>query len=196
MACYARWQPGLGLSYHAARRNPFASARLILHGLWFGEDATNPDLYERRAKWIGRLKDGGAIKNILDATQARFETEPGLTAPRRIVLNVNQSEELYSLTPDALREPFSRLLVAGLNDPRLRVLASLRSDYYGNLQANKPLQRSVRLDVLPFDAEGLKTAIKGPARVLGARSSRKPLPISLCRAPPDRRALCRCWPST
>ncbi len=150
--------------------DPFASLVSSFMGLWFGDDATNPDLYERRTKWIERLKNGGAIKDLLDATQARFETELGLAPPRRIVLNLNQSEELYSLTPDALREPFSRLLVAGLNDPRLRALASLRSDYYGNLQANKPLfERSVRLDVLPFDAEGLKTAIAGPARVLGAR---------------------------
>ena len=73
------------------------------------------------------------------------------------------------MTPEALREPFS-CLRQGLSDQRLRVLASLRSDYYGELQANKALfQRSVPADVLPFDAEGLKTAITGPARVLGAR---------------------------
>jgi TPR repeat protein len=151
--------------------DPFAALVSAFMSLWFGDDVTNPDLYDRRSKWIERLKDGGgSIRDLLDATQARFESELGLFAPRRIVLNINQSEELYSLTPEALRGPFSNLIARGLDDPRLCAVASLRSDYYGYLQANGPLfKRSVRLDVLPFDVDGLKTAFAEPARVLGAR---------------------------
>ena len=150
--------------------DPFTALVSAFLGLWFGDDVTNPDLYDRRNKWIARLKDGGnSIRDLLDATQARFESELGLFAPRRIVLNINQSEELYSLTPEPLRAPFSNLIVRGLDDQRLRVVASLRSDYYGNLQANAPLfKRSVRFDVPPFDAEGLKAALAKPATVLGA----------------------------
>jgi hypothetical protein len=151
--------------------DPFAALVTAFFGLWYGDNISDPELFERRNKWIARLKDGrGLIADLLHATQKRFEQELGLAAPRRVLLNIDQSEELYSLTPEPLREPFSRLLVKSLGDPRLRVLASLCSDSYGHLQANATLyKRSARIEVLPFDAQGLKTAIAEPARVLGAR---------------------------
>lgn len=138
--------------------------------LWFS-DATDPERIERRNKWEKLLRDGACgLRDLIDTTRDRFVRELQLAAPSRVVININQSEELYSLTPPANREPFSRLIAEGLADRRLAVLASLRSDYYGELQANRTLfDVSTRIDVAPLDVAGLKRVITGPAEVLGAR---------------------------
>jgi hypothetical protein len=138
--------------------------------LWFS-DATDPERIERRNKWEKLLLDGACgLSDLIDTTRDRFVRELQLAAPARVVININQSEELYSLTPAASRDTFSKLIAEGLADPRLAVLASLRSDYYGELQANRTLfDVSARVDVAPLDAAGLKLVITGPAETLGVR---------------------------
>jgi hypothetical protein len=138
--------------------------------LWF-IDATDPERIERRSKWEKLLRDGSCrLTDLIDTTRERFVRELQLASPARIVININQSEELYALTPPASREEFSRLIAEGLADRRLAVLASIRSDYYGELQANRPLfDVSTRVDIAPLNAAGLKMVISGPAAALGAR---------------------------
>ncbi len=137
--------------------------------LWFG-DMTDPDRIGRRNRWAKLFRDGEAqLRDIIQATFDRFEKELALPAPRRILLNINQAEELYSLAPEAAREPFSKLVAQALTDRRFAVIASIRSDYYGYHQANAPLfDHMHRLDVRPFGADSLKRVITGPAEVLGA----------------------------
>ncbi len=138
--------------------------------LWFGDDMTDPDRVARRSRWAKLFRDGeGQVRDIIQATFDRFEKQLGLLAPRRILLNINQAEELYSLAPEAAREPFSKLIALALTDRRLAVIASIRSDYYGYHQANAPLfEHMHRVDVRPFGADGLKRVITGPAEKLGA----------------------------
>ena len=137
--------------------------------LWFG-DMTDPGRVARRHRWAELFREGKAqLRDIIQATFDRFEKELALTAPSRILLNINQAEELYSLAPEAAREPFSKLVAQALTDRRFGVIASIRSDYYGYHQANAPLfEHMHRLDVRPFGAESLKRVITGPAGVLGA----------------------------
>jgi hypothetical protein len=52
-------------------------------------------------------------------------------APERIVLYVDQGEELYTRAAQKDAKRFSEVLTEGLGDPRLRVFASMRSDYFG-----------------------------------------------------------------
>jgi TPR repeat protein len=138
--------------------------------LWFG-DMTDPDRIARRNRWAKLFRDGEAgIKDIAQATFDRFARELAMEAPRRILLNINQAEELYSLTPEPLRATFSKLIAQALTDRRIAVIASLRADYYGHHQANAPLfEHMARIDVRPFSEDGLKRVIDGPAQVLGAR---------------------------
>ena len=137
--------------------------------LWFG-DMTNPDRIARRNRWAKLFREGEAqLRDIIQATFDRFEKELALPAPRRILLNINQAEELYSLAPEAAREPFSKLVAQALTDRRFAVIASIRSDYYGYHQSNAPLfDHMHRLDVRPFGVDCLKRVITGPAGVLGA----------------------------
>ncbi len=52
--------------------DPFASLVTAFFGLWYGDNIADPELFERRNKWIARLKDGrGLIADLLHATQAR-----------------------------------------------------------------------------------------------------------------------------
>jgi tetratricopeptide (TPR) repeat protein len=153
-----------------AGEDPIRALIAAFAELWF-TDATDPERVERRSQWEALLRAGKCtVSDLIDVTDERFSRELQLAPPSRIVLNINQSEELYTLTPDRERVAFSQLIAEGLADHRLGVLASLRSEYYGALQANLPLMKvSRKIDVLPLGEKGLKTVITGPARALGAR---------------------------
>jgi tetratricopeptide (TPR) repeat protein len=125
----------------------------------------------QREKWRALIEEGrGGLTNLIDAVQARFSRELKSAPPLRVVLNIDQSEELYSLTPPPLRARFSALLAEGLSDPRFAALASLRSDYYGGLQDNRALfEATTHIDLRPLDQTQLRTVASEPARLLGAR---------------------------
>jgi hypothetical protein len=136
--------------------------------LWF-VDATDPDRIARRNRWTELLKRGeGRLADLVEATEARLKSELGLTPPRRLLLYVDQGEELYARAgKDDIRR-FSELLAEGLADPRLVVMTSQRADYYGQLQANHLLfPLAVRIDVPPLSAEAMKSVLRAPAKVLG-----------------------------
>ena len=137
---------------------------------WFA-DATDPDRVARRKKWAAALKAGEAgLSDLIDSTDARFKTELGLAPPRRFFLYIDQGEELYWRAPKDPITLFSKLIAHGLCHPRLMVMTSQRSDYYGQLQANKvvfPLTE--RIDVASLGAEALKAVLREPARVLSVK---------------------------
>ncbi len=89
--------------------------------------------------------------------------------PRRIVLYIDQGEELYGCDPATVAQ-FSKLIAAGLQDERLVAITSQRSDTYGSLQANDDLfPVTVRIDVAPVGAEALRAVLVEPPRIFGAR---------------------------
>jgi hypothetical protein len=57
-------------------------------------------------------------------------------APGRILLYVDQVEELYTRVAAAEGRRFSELLAEGLADERFVAFASLRADYFDRLQAD------------------------------------------------------------
>ena len=132
--------------------DPVQALAAAFMDLWFS-DMTDPDRVARCHRWTQLFRDGKAqLRDIVQATFDRFENELALPAPGRILLNINQAEELYSLAPEATREPFSKLIAQALTDRRFAVIASIRSDYYGYHQANAPLfDHMHRLDVRPFE---------------------------------------------
>jgi hypothetical protein len=144
--------------------------------LWFSRGSSPARLREEeRETWRRLLLDGSAgLSELIEATQARFSQQLKLAPPRRVALNIDRSEELYSRTPDELRAWFSGLVAAGLRDRRFVALASLRASHYDALRANRLLfEASSLFDLPPLGPAELRRALAEPARLLGARFDQK-----------------------
>src|SRR5262249_33864858 len=89
-------------------------------------------------------------------------------APARILLYINQGEELYTRAAAEEARRFSAALAEGLADSRLIVLASLRADYFDKLQADEALFKAyAHVNVAPLDRDRLREVVAGPAGALG-----------------------------
>src|SRR5262249_40918372 len=89
--------------------------------------------------------------------------------PRRIVLYIDQGEELYGCDPLVVQR-FSKLMAVGLKDERLIAITSQRSDTYGQLQANNDLFPGTgRVDVAPVGPQGVRAGRVEPRRICHAR---------------------------
>ncbi len=94
----------------------------------------------------------------------------------RVLLLVDQFEELVTITEPAGREPFIQLLLAlaDPNDPRARVVLTMRRDYY-NLVSNFPglydrLEahgHRARQILGPIAPDGLRRIVTEPLRLAG-----------------------------
>jgi hypothetical protein len=153
--------------------DPIAEFASAFTSLWFPDDATDPRRLDRRNEWTRRLKCAEArISDLIRNTDERFRQELGLSPPPRFFLYIDQGEELYARTPAAESKRFSEMLSDGLSScaRRLIVITSQRADYYGELQANKPIFRiTEKVDVEPLDAEALALVLREPAGVLGVK---------------------------
>jgi hypothetical protein len=167
----ARLQGSRGWIYLTMRPgdNPVRALAAAFTAQWFDERG-DPKRLEWTDGWETRLNGKGSLAELIDDTAARY-ADAKVSQPARIVLYLDQVEELYaSRLPRASAERFSAVVAQGLSDPRLLVLASQRSDYYGQLQADAHLfPLTERIDVAPLDAAALKTVLSEPAKTLGAR---------------------------
>jgi hypothetical protein len=115
------------------------------------------------------LQETLGLAALMRATLDHFREGFGLPPPDRFVLIVDQAEELYTRAGEAEAHRFSEIVVAGLHDPTLTLLASLRSDHYGHFQADAQLfANSVMVDVPPLREEGLRQVVERPPALLGA----------------------------
>ncbi|HVQ38213.1 MAG TPA: TIR domain-containing protein, partial [Pyrinomonadaceae bacterium] len=160
---------------------PLQSLVEAFWSLWrFSE--VDPDREALQAKWVQRLHEGTAsMKGLLDATQERL-TNYGEDAPPAFLLYLDQGEEVYTRADQEQARRFSSILADGVADPRLRAFASIRSDFYGQLQADQALC-SVweRVDVHPLDREAIMEVITMPSQNLGASFLEHSLPGELAR---------------
>ncbi len=131
-------------------------------------DAKEPEQAALPRKWAKALFAGeNTLADLINATQEELKKREG-EAPERILLYVDQGEELYTRTVHKDAQRFSEVLVEGLGDARLRAFASMRSDYFGRLQADEPLFKCYEhVDVLPLDRPQLHEVVTAPARTLG-----------------------------
>ena len=170
----ATWDPRLtdsrAWAYLVLRpgERPIRALAAAFVNQWF-EDPTDPARLARIDAWEERLQGKGCLAELVDAGITCFH-DAGINAPKRILLYIDQGEELYaSGTPRESIRRFSELLADGLADARLIALTSLRADYYGRLQENETLfPISRRIDVLPLTSQELETVLREPARALGA----------------------------
>jgi hypothetical protein len=131
-------------------------------------DAKDPMQGALPRRWAGGLASGdNLLADLISATQEELKRRTGATF-ERLLLYLDQCEELYTRAPPNDARRFSEVLAEGLRDPRLRAFASLRADYFDRLQADEPLFRCHELvNVLPLDRAHLHEVVTGPARVLG-----------------------------
>ena len=90
----------------------------------------------------------------------------------RLLLVIDQFEELFTLVNDERREFFIDSLLAAIRAPRspLRVIITLRADFYDRPLQYESLGLLVKENsaiVLPLTAEELSSAIREPARRVG-----------------------------
>lgn len=105
----------------------------------------------------------------------RFETDADSLAEltdRPVVVVIDQFEELFTLAEPDVATRFGQLIAQAVRDPRcrLRVVATLRADYY-----DRPLTMAelagvfseATVSVSPMTAQGLERAVVMPARAAG-----------------------------
>ncbi len=109
--------------------------------LWTWQfDAVDPKRAELQSNWISKLLDGSVtLRDLLDATQARYRDELRQPEPTAIFLYIDRGEELYVRAEERERRRFSEILAQGLADSRLRAMMSMRSDFFGDLQKDEAL---------------------------------------------------------
>ena len=132
--------------------------------------ATDPERVTRQHGWIEALRGGKAnLPDLIDATERRRK-ELDQPKPPGFFLYVDQGEELYARAEECQCHRFSELLAQALPDPRLHVMMSMRSDFLGHLQADKPLFKARQhIDVPPLGEEELREIVSRPAQLLSAR---------------------------
>jgi len=132
--------------------------------------ATDPERVTRQHGWMEALYGGKAtLGDLIDATERRRK-ELDQPKPPGFFLYVDQGEELYVRAEQRQRQRFSEILAHALPDPRLRMMLSMRSDFFGELQKDEALFAAHQLINLPPLREAqLREVVGRPAELLGAR---------------------------
>jgi formylglycine-generating enzyme required for sulfatase activity len=171
--CYLRLRPGI---------EPVRA--LVEPFLWTWQfDAVDPKRVGLQSSWVTKLLDGKVtLRDLLDATQARYRDELHQPEPPAFLIYIDQGEELFVRAGDRERRRFSEILAQGLGDPRLRAMMSMRADFFGDLQKDEPLYAVHRLiNVPPLREAQLREVVSQPAALLSARFETPGLADSIAR---------------
>jgi hypothetical protein len=140
--------------------------------LWTWQfDAVDPKRAELQSNWVRKLLDGKvAMRDLIDATQARYRDELNQPEPPAFLIYIDQGEELFVRAEERERQRFSEILAQGLGDPRLRAMMSMRTDFLGELQKDEPLYNAHRqISVPPLRETEVSEVVTRPAELLSAR---------------------------
>jgi len=180
------WPP----AFNASRRWCFLKLKpgiepvraLVEPFLWTWQfDAVDPGRAELQSSWVCKLLEGKVtLRDLLDATQARYRNELHQPEPPAFLIYIDQGEELYARSEERERRLFSEMLVHGLGDPRLRAMISMRADFFGDLQKDEPLYMAHRqINVPPLREAQLHEVASRPAALLSARFDPEELAAAL-----------------
>jgi WD40 repeat protein/type II secretory pathway predicted ATPase ExeA len=139
-----------------------------------------PELARALAATAARLEVGWSASDV----HGRLQTDPeGLrqvaddlvvagpgTHQRRLVMMVDQAEELFTRTTPTARQQFAQLLSTAMTGP-VQVVVVMRSEFLDDLRALSALA-SMAIEVYavaPLDREVLREVIEGPAKVARLR---------------------------
>ena len=121
-------------------------------------------------QWVENFRNGSDLAALAGAARDQIAERTEAEPPARILLYIDQGEELYARAEAGEAKRFSELLAGAADQPDISILASLRSDYYGRLQDDAPLfAASDRIDVPPLTRAEIEDVIRKPATQLGAR---------------------------
>jgi formylglycine-generating enzyme required for sulfatase activity len=153
--------------------------------LWTWQfEAVDPKRAELQTSWAQKLLGGTVgLRDLLDATQARYRDELHQPEPPEFLLYIDQGEELYvRQAAERERRRFSEILAQALPDPRLRVMMSLRADFFGELQRDEALYAvHQQINVPPLREAQLREVVGKPAELLAARFESSGLPDIITR---------------
>ena len=151
----------------APGNRPLLSLARAFVALWRESPA---EIEEEAIKWQRLLAEGTSLSTLLEAALSRVAFRMDAEPPPRVVLYVDQGEELYSRAEEKQARRLSALLAEAAEAPGVLAMMSLRADYYGRLQEDGALYPAVRMtDVPPLDRAGIERVVRLPAERLGAR---------------------------
>jgi DNA-binding SARP family transcriptional activator/ABC-type glycerol-3-phosphate transport system substrate-binding protein len=150
---------------------------------WFVTDMTpGAQPFESLAVALGRVAVDGRLDLVgeLSAGDAGIRHTIDRVLPDRraqLVLVIDQFEELFTLAPEATCRAFLDALVGAVTQgpTRLRVVVTLRADYYDRPLSHRAFGELVRrgTEVLtPLTPDELERAVSGPAERAGVRFDR------------------------
>ena len=117
--------------------------------------------------------DADGLRQVADDLLAA-----GLGAPtRRLLIPIDQGEELFTRTSPAIREQLAALLCRAVAGP-VQVVVTLRSEFLDDLRglpglAGVPVDAYV---LAPLGREMLRAVVEGPAQIAGLRLDRELVP--------------------
>jgi formylglycine-generating enzyme required for sulfatase activity/class 3 adenylate cyclase len=133
-------------------------------------DRTSTAWPTRRAEWVDALLSRKlTLRDLLDQTARRY-SELQRSDPTTFFLYVDQGEELYVRAVERERHCFSEIVAAAVSEQQLRVVMSLRADFFGELLKDAALQDvSRKIEVPPLREAQLREVVSRPAELLRAR---------------------------
>ena len=134
-----------------------------------------PMLTARLEPWLKGCRSSEIIKRLrAEQGYGLIELAEQILADRpaqaELLLFVDQFEELFTLTRDALRQPFVQLLTTTARSSRVRVVATLRADFFHRCLDCPGLDRLLRDGSYPLGPPGpgaLYEMMTGPAAKAG-----------------------------
>ena len=159
-----------------------------------------PILTARLEPWLKGCRSSEIIKRLraeqgYGLIELAEQILTGHPAQAELLLFVDQFEELFTLTRDALRQPFVQLLTTTARSSRVRVVATLRADFFHRCLDCPGLDRLLRDGSYPLGPPGpgaLYEMMTGPAAKAGW-NSRKGWWSAFWRTPEPVPAPWRCW---
>jgi hypothetical protein len=161
-------------------KDAFEALARAFVSLWTQSGSTEREASAR--DWTRDLRQTRSVAGLVRAALEKIsETRPH-APPRRVVIVIDQGEELFTKQSPGDAEAFSSLLGAAVREDNLLLLGSFRSDQYGALQTATELFRVVQcIDVSPLDEQELRRVIEKPAQTLGVSFETPELPAQLAR---------------
>ena len=145
-----------GLIPALKRSKFFGSREWLVHSMRPGEEP------------LSTLKSilGSELTDFTLAVTDILATEPNA---QRLLLIVDQFEEVFTLSKEEERDKFQQTLLDLVKTPNCYVILTVRADFYPDLMESSLWEQiqSHRLEVLPLKEAGLREAIVKPAEDVG-----------------------------
>jgi formylglycine-generating enzyme required for sulfatase activity/tRNA A-37 threonylcarbamoyl transferase component Bud32 len=139
---------------------------------------------------VGKTPSSHSVPPVdrVEALAAELETSPGALrralreistrTQARVLLLVDQLEELFTLAPAEQVAAFAQTVSCGAADEPWRTVVSLRDDFLGAFAAVEPFRAvlSAVAVVRPLNRAALEEAVVGPLRRVGYRTDAPTLP--------------------